>query len=132
MERQCLALGADMIYIESSSEFTWLLSNNIISSTNPVLFNVHQLLYGTPNVPSFYWSNGQPLINGQFGLNWTNGEPNTCTYLGTVFLQTIIWVPGYGLSSNAVNAYTVDAGNTGALWGVSGCKRQLCGIQSLY
>lgn len=119
-----MALGADMMYIESSAELTWLKSNNIFSTTYPVLLNAQQVLYGTPNGLTVYWSNGQEVLNGQFGLNYANGEPNTCSFGNAGYTEALIWVPGSGLATVGYNAYSVT---TGTIWGTSGCKRQLCG-----
>lgn len=118
--RQCHTLGADMDYLESSSEITFLLNNNINHNAN---LNAHRFRYGPTVWPDgFCWSNNVTITSNQFGqVNWGNNEPD---YYKNDEACVQSW-------SNYNSLNDISCHNTQGSIQISGptaCKRPACGI----
>ena len=120
--RLCHSLGADMLYLESSSEINKANSLGITSGGAEANLNAHRYRYGptVPNGPNaFYWSNGVSITPNQFGglVNWTSGEPSDYCNIESCLL---------GVSSlNDISCHS-DLGSPNPIQGPSMCKRPLC------
>ena len=124
----CHSLGADMLYLESSSEINKANSLGITSGGAEAQLNAHRYRYGptVPNGPNaLYWSNGATLTPNQFGgqVNWASGEPsNFCnvescleTFTGGIsYLNDVTCHENLGSSQNNQ--------------GPSICKRPMCSM----
>lgn len=128
--RQCHQLGADMVYIASTAEYSWLQSVNLISSvTNNNKLNGHGFRYG-PGYAGIghplYWSNGVQVTSGPFGILWSSGEPNDyCD--GEMYLEYYSGTFSY----NDIPGFIDDTTNSYSN-GVGSCKRPLCGMQVIH
>ena len=124
--RQCQQLGADLVYIESSGEFTWLKSTAgyIQGTYDNNKLNGHGWRYGgnAGYGHTLYWSNGV-VVDGRYGFNWVSPQPDdACSQ--EMYLE-------YWYSSNSLNDirgyynyYDVIIYDNG----VGPCKRPLCGM----
>ena len=129
--RQCHALGADLAYIESTTEFNMMSTNGWMDTSLYMALNGNRFRYGPfgiPNSPTaLSWSNGAVVANpGTFGFSWCGGNPdNWCTTESA--LQYIYC----GL--NDITPYlNLIGSNTNLAMIIGVCKRPQCGILTQY
>lgn len=120
-------MGADLTYIESTAELTFLQGNGFISSSNYNKLNAHRIRYGPLGLPNsattaMTWSNGVPVYNN-YGIVWNSGEPNEQCSTESCFE---LYASGY---ANDVTCY-VGATGSGYHNGIGSCKRPMCGVPS--
>lgn len=131
--RLCHAIGADLLYIDSSAELWWLVQKSGLVANNLLYnyridLNAHRLRYG----PTFSWSNGQPVANSVEGLlemrtdlycpqQLCKFEIENCAYL---LGQSAVWQPSSTPCLSAQPA--LGTGDTSTKYAV--CKRPLCGM----
>ena len=134
--RNCQGIGADLIYLDSSPEYSWLYTKSLMNNnfySNDI--NAHRFRYGPnglPNGPnSFTYSNGIGFsaftYSGPGPTGWGSGEPDdSSSYDGCMeSWGTYSWF-GWndhpcGLTDTATSFSTAST--------VGGaCKRRLCGM----
>ena len=119
--RNCHGLGADLVYLDASAEFSWLYNTGLLSiSYKQNHINSHRFRYG----PAFTYSNGQSMT--QF------------TYNGPANAGSFALIPDDYCSSESCYA-TMDANGWNDVmcyraesisYNFNGvCKRPLCGTQ---
>ena len=127
--RMCHSLGADMLYLESSSEIIMVNDKGVtLTSGITTSLNAHRFRYGptVPNGPNaFYWSNGAPLTPNQFGgqVNWGPGEPNDVCNEESCLIsyQNVSWLDDFPCNSNLGSPGSFEEG-------ASMCKRPMCSM----
>lgn len=123
--RQCHQFGADLLYIENTAEFNWLVTNNFIQGTyDKNKWNGHRFRYGpgSPGPGPLYWSNGVVVSNGQFGFSYCPTDPDdSCNQES--YLEFLYAAHCMNDISGWINSYNVNAYYNG----VGSCKRPLCG-----
>ena len=124
--RQCQQMGADLTYIESTAELTYLEATNIINVAYNYQLNAHRFRYGPYGLPnsgstSFTWSSGVNVYNN-YGLTWSPGEPNDyCTGAESCFS-----LKGDGMM-NDITCYVAATGTSLYRNGIASCIRPMCG-----
>lgn len=120
--RQCHNIGADLMYVDSPPEYSWIYNTGLYSANATFnLYNVHRLRYGS----AISFSNGQILNPDIFlgpGPNyWKPNEPLiTCLNCGGSNCMGVF--DGWrSLCCSTYSHVTTSTAN-----GI--CKRPLCGI----
>lgn len=120
--RNCHGIGADLVYLDSSAEYSWLYTKNLMSNnfySNDI--NAHRFRYG----PTFTYSNGQSfsafIYNGPGPTGWGSGEPDDSgNYDGCMES----WGnPYFGWNDHPCALIETNPKVTGGV-----CKRPLCGM----
>lgn len=130
--RQCYELGADLAYVESTSEYNMLVTNGWINSSMYVALNGNRFRYGPFGLPntntSLTWSNGITVAYPtSFGISWCSGNPND-------HCSTESALQYYSCGLNDITPYFDYFGTTinpAIYWAMSMgiCKRPQCGIR---
>ena len=93
--RECHQFGADLAYIESTIE--WINFNTHGWIYDFLELGAERYRYGT----NFSWSNGSPVVSGQYGIPYGANQPDDyCNTEGV--LQWVTAYPGF----NDITSYT--------------------------
>ena len=124
--RECHQLGADMVYLQSSTEWTWMGSANIYDSAICFQLNGHKFRYGLFSQHE-YWSTGVSAdvnygIYSGYNSGWCIGQPDD-------WCQNDNALQLWGACYNDIATNQEDKPSlVNSYWnGHSACKRPLCG-----
>ena len=118
--RLCHVIGADLVYIDVSTEYSWLYNTGLMSNSWRNDLNAHRFRYG----PAYTYSNGLNVNNftyigiGPSGSSLSSAINNDwCGISSCIETLSNVWNPKCCFSIQGVGT------NNGV------CKRPLCGIQ---